>query len=1056
MFPLPLDMVLSPELTALNRLQARAPLTPHPSAQSARGDGESPWRVSLDGQWRFHLAQRPTDAPALWASADFDDRAWSTLAVPGCWTRQGTWDLPHYTNVVMPWPELNPPAVPDLNPTGLYRTTFRVPRLWKDRSIVVHFGAAESVMLVWCNGSFVGMGKDSRLPSEFNLCEYTTSGENTLAVMVIRWSDATWIEDQDHWWHAGLHRSVHLEARGPTHVEDVVARTDWDPDSGTGELSLHVPVTGPSAGWSVRAVVETERGRTVASGEAPVDQFDVSGHGAQMIDTYRFGAHAARMKLHVRDARPWSAEVPDRYQLVTEVLDQEGRVVEAHQTAIGFNRVEVRDRRLLINGTPVVLLGVNRHDHHHETGKVLSEEDLRSDLVSMKRHNINAVRTAHYPNDHRLLDLCDEIGLYVIDEANVESHGRWRQIASDQRYHHAIMERIRRMVLRDRNHPSIIGWSLGNESGHGPAHDAAAAWVRRVDPTRFVHYEGAIMHRFSNLGSTGSSIDKWSAPSASERLVTDIMCPMYTSTEEAVRWAQWAEETGEDDRPLILCEFSHAMGNSNGSIVDYVDAFFSEPALAGGFVWDWRDQGLAEVDRDGRPYWAYGGHFGDEPNDANFCINGLVGPDGSPHPALREFMWACRPVVSRHISGRRVSVTNRRAFVSTADLELHWALCRVSESASDRVRSGRMGVDVPAGESRRLTVPFGRLPTLNPGEGLYLNLEWRTRNSTSTVAAGHVVAWDQLTLNPIGRSVEPVPVPRKRSERVGFVRHGATEMSFDQGRLAGVSIGKRQLISGSVDACLWRAPTDNDGVVSDGSQYSATAQAAWEAAGLDRLTIDEQSITVLAPDLCSDATEAAPTVVRIDRLITGALDAAASHRSVWTLHGDRVQVDEQIVVPKSWPELARVGVRFSAPGAFSRVQWHGLGPDESYPDRLGAQTVGEWTSTIAEQFHSYVTPQEQGSHQHAHGFTLTTPRGRGAKVGLPGGLAFSARHFTDAELTRATTLAELPPVGPGHPVDVHIDAAMRGLGTGACGPHVLDEFRVRPGTFRWTWTLAAL
>ena len=627
--------LLQPELFEINRLPARPPLEPYPTAADARADAGSPWRRTLDGEWRFRLVDSPDAAPTRWTAPTTSDARWRTIAVPGCWTRQATGDLPHYTNIVMPWPDTDAPYTPPHNPTGLYRTTFRVPRAWRGRDVVLHLGGFESVAVVWCNGTFVGLGKDSRLPSEFDLTPMLTTGENLLAVMVIRWSDATWIEDQDHWWHAGLHRSVHLEARARTRLDDVHLDADYDPRARTGSLRVTGRLNTAPDGHTMRVSLETVGGRRIGrAATTPIDDRARGSALAEVLSAEDFRGHLAVVAFDELAVDPWTAETPVRYRVVTELLDADGEVVEAHATLVGFRRVELADRRLMVNGVPVKILGVNRHDHHPETGKTVTVDEMRDELVLMKRHNLNAVRTAHYPNDHRLLDLCDELGLYVIDEANVECHGREKALAHDPRYEAAILARITRMVIRDRNHPCIIGWSLGNESGHAPVHDAAAAWIHRVDPGRFVHHEGA--ERWRNA----SPAKAWRRPpTESERASNDVLTAMYPPIATLVEWARWAEKTGLDDRPMLICEYSHAMGNSNGSLDRYLDAFWNEPAMAGGFVWDWRDQGLAEHDERGRFYWAYGGHFGDEPNDANFCINGLVGPDLTLHPVMRELAW---------------------------------------------------------------------------------------------------------------------------------------------------------------------------------------------------------------------------------------------------------------------------------------------------------------------------------------------------------------------------------------------------------------------------------
>jgi len=1019
---LQIDDFFQPELTELNRLPSRAPLVPYRSAEDARADGESPWRRSLDGDWRFRLVGRPDAAPARWMNPVTSDDRWDTITVPGVWTRQGQSDLPHYTNIVMPWPDLDPPQVPDENPTGLYRTTFRVPRSWSSRRIVVHLGGVESLAVVWCNGAFVGMGKDSRLPSEFDLTPYLVEGDNLLAVMAIRYCDATWIEDQDHWWHAGIHRSCFIEARAISRIDDLVVSADFDPATETGSLRIVADLAG--AAGAVRVSLETERGRKLAGPvEAPLGSRPDPDHLSQLVAAYGSTAGLTGVRLHGLDVEPWSSDAPVRYRVITELLDARGKVVEAHATLTGFRRVEVSGRRLRINGQPIVINGVNRHDHHHETGKTLTVDELRADLLTMKRHNINAVRTAHYPNDHRLLDLCDELGLYVVDEANVESHARLSSLTQDSRWHHAVIERTQRMVLRDRNHPSVVGWSLGNESGHGACHDAAAAWVRRIDPTRFVQYEGAISQRFSvnQLRNSGRTRE---APSASERSTTDVVCPMYTPINVIVEWARWAERTKLDDRPLILCEYSHAMGNSNGSIAEYMDAFHAEPALGGGFVWDWRDQGLAETDEAGRFYWAYGGHFGDEPNDVNFCINGLVGPDGTPHPALSELAWAARPVVVESISGRRMRITNRRPFTSTGDLCLRWSL----EVDGAVVEAGVLDIDLAAGKSTTIRVPStANVPVGSTGSLMFC---WVTRRASAWADRGHLVAWDQVLI------AEPKQRRKRTSRR-------PVSVAIGESGIESVSIGGRRVVIGDIAASFWRAPTDNDGLSQGWMSEVQGVRREWLGWGLDRLSVHVDSVR--------DRTTDTGRLITLRRRLVGT-DAEATHCSVITIDEHGASFAERVVVPKVWTDIARVGVRFETPTDLARLEWFGRGPYETYPDRLSSGLISRWRSTVAEQYHPYVVPQEHGAHADTRWFSLVDGRGRGLRVDAEMPVSFSARAHHDADLAAAATLA---PLAPSDTTEVHIDVANRGLGTAACGPDTLPEYRVRSGSYAWTWSISA-
>ncbi len=1032
--PLPLDLLFDPGLTELGRLMMRAPL----QAVRDRYDA-SRQRTSLDGEWRFQLVSSPLVAPPNWLTDDTDGADWRGITVPGVWTMQDVGDPPIYCNFQMPFADPHEPGgVPDDNPTGLYRTSFTAETAWDGSDVVLHIGGFESLALVWCNGGFVGMGKDSRLPSEFDLTPHLIAGDNKLAIMVIKWSDATWIEDQDHWRHGGLHRSVFVEARGRTRIDDLRIVADYDAGRGAGQLTVRVQILGTSAGYTVRARVEDVGGHRVADLLATgVEQFPYdAGSTEQLRASYGYPGHEAALTCVIADAKPWSAEAPYRYRLITELIDPAGAVIETHQTMIGFRRVEVRDRRLLVNGKAIIIFGVNRHDHHPEHGKTPSVDDMRADLVAMKRHNINAVRTAHYPNDHRLLDLADELGLYVLDEANVECHARWKAVANDPRYQKAIIERVHRMILRDRNHPCVIGWSLGNEAGHGPAHDAAAAMARRLDPTRFVHYEGAVADRFMTFWDDPSAAAQL-PPGRSERNTTDIVCPMYPPIDFIVDWARWAEATQLDDRPLIMCEYSHAMGNSNGSISDYVDAFFAEPALGGGFVWEWRDHGLAQTDAEGRSFWAYGGHFGEARHDGNFCCDGLVGPDGVPHPGLKEYMWAIRPVTVEWLGGHKIRLTNRRVFTSTEDLAMRWSLL----TNGTVVEGGTIDVVLAPAGMADVELP---LTTMIANDADYhLNIDGILKRDNDWASVGHLLSWDQLELS--------TPAPAPPVAEIGSVL-SANDVSgrlIDAGRLRlkldamglieRILVGGQVIIDSDLTACFWRAPTDNDGVQTLDESVMPGRMKEWQAIGLDQLAMGAPRVRLVG------------NIVLMEREWRVGNGPAAIHRSRWTLSESGAQIDEDISIPDEWPDIPRVGIRFEVPAGFERFAWHGLGPDESYADRHRAQRVGHWATSVDEQYHAFAFPQEHGAHHQTRSFALTNAAGQGMRVDLPQFATVSARHYHDADLTRATTIANLERQDS---IEVHIDAAMRGLGTGACGPDTLPAYRVSPGRYRFRWVLA--
>jgi len=695
--------------------------------------------LSLDGAWSFSVHERPEEVCTDHTVGSTD--GWPLIEVPGCWTMQG-FGAPQYTNVQMPFAG-PPPHVPDRNPTGVYRREVTVPAAWCDRRIVLHVAGAESVLYVHVDGVPVGMGKDSRLPHEFDLTGVVEPGRTfALALTVVRWSDATYLEDQDHWFHSGLHRSVFLYATPLVYIADVHTDADFDPRTGAGRLDVHVAVgaiAAPPKGWTAR--VEVAGARV----EAEV-YFE---HPSWVVNFLRFEGRGAVASVAVAGVDPWSAETPNLYEVTVTLIDWQGAAVDAVTLSVGFRHVEVRGCELLVNGRPVLVKGVNRHDHDPRRGKAVTRASIEADVVLMKRHNINAIRTSHYPNDAYLYDVCDRLGMYVLDEADIEAHAYLRSLSKDPVWSAAMLERIMRMALRDKNHASVIMWSLGNESGASPIHVAAAAWLRAWDPSRPVHYEGGLGE---DLIATGER--DVAASFARPRPESDVIAPMYPEVHDLVDWAT----RFRPDRPLIMCEYIHAMGNSCGGLDEYWRAIRAHRGLQGGFVWDWVDQALVQVLADGTERLAYGGDFGDEPNDGAFVCDGLVATDRTPHPSLLELAKVIQPVQIRALDAAPgvLEVTNEHAFADLAWLRPSW----VVQVDGVEVAAGELEpLPIAAAESGRVEVPLPVL-ALEAGQHAHLTLSFRTGADLPWAAAGHVVAWEQVLIaSAPGRSRAPGAVP---------------------------------------------------------------------------------------------------------------------------------------------------------------------------------------------------------------------------------------------------------------------------------------------------------
>jgi beta-galactosidase len=886
--------------------------------------------------------------------------------------------------------------------------------------VVLHVGAAESVLIVRLNGEEIGVGKDSHLASEFDLTGRLRPGINTLNLRVVKWSDATFVEDQDQWWHGGITRSVFLYATRDVHLADVRIAAGLADDMTTGTLDLALTVEFPGDvlpdGWIVEAALDGTAD-TLHTPATSVDRTSLQGWTREMqrvMYTHAAGLLAPEeedlwLRIHAGMAPPldglvtwhvdvpavrrWSAEEPMLYPLHVTLRAPDGAVAEAMTVQVGFRRVEIRGLDLLVNGERVYVRGVNRHDFDQHTGRVISVASMRADLVLMKQFGFNAVRTSHYPNDPAFLDLTDELGLYVIDEADIESHAFQSTLCDDHRYLSQWVDRVSRMALRDKNHASVILWSLGNESGHGLNHEAAAAWLRHYDPSRPLHYEGAI--RFD-----------WT----SDQGISDITCPMYPPISAIVGHAQ----SGLQRHPLILCEYSHAMGNSNGTLADYWDAIESTPGLQGGFIWEWWDHGLVQDLPDGRRRWAYGGDFGEQPHDGNFVADGMVWPDRRPKPAMWEHRRLAAPVRiaaagSVTIDGR-LEISNHQHFRDLSWLRATWSLTVAGEAFADG------------------PLP---LPALEPGARAIVDLPGWIRpdaGSGEAFLTVRVATATDLPWAPTGFEVCAVQVPVGEGKASAVVEAGPGDAAVE---LDGDGCLVHPLLAGPPALTLWRAPTDNDRI--------GGMAARWAALGVDRLK----------RRLLGIERDGTTTLVRNE--VTTAAGIVLAHDVRYTLLADgAIAVDETVEIPPELDDLARVGTVLELSSDLEMLEWFGTGPHETYPDRRRSGLVGRWRSSVTDQLVPYVRPQENGGHADVRWLRLSDGDGAGLRIDLDRPRQVSVTHARAADLAAATHDIDVVPC---QETVVVLDAAHRGLGTASCGPDTLPEYLLHPGTYRWSWTL---
>jgi len=926
-----------------------------PARAAYRSDAPA---LDLDGDWRFRL----TDGTGCgFEQPGFDDGGWDVLPVPSHWQLHG-YGSPAYTNVDFPFP-IDPPYVPDENPTGEYRREFDLPPGWPEDAAVLRFEGVDSFFQVWLNGHELGHATGSRLPAEFDCRAALRPGRNVLAVRVRQWSSGSYLEDQDMWWLSGIFRSVSLLGAGT----DFFVHAGYDHTTGAGTLRVDAE---PDALITVPAL--------------------------GLADAPAAGPH------HLPGVEPWSAESPRLYD---GVLVTGGERIPVR---LGFRTVAVEDGLLKVNGRAIRFKGVNRHEWHPEHGRAVPRETMLEDVLLMKRHNINAVRTSHYPPDPAFLDLCDEYGLWVVDECDLETHGfgeaDWRGNPSDDpRWKGALLDRIQRTVERDKNHPSVIMWSLGNESGTGANLAAMADWTHARDPGRPVHYEG-----------------DWQ-----DNRYADVFSRMYAGFADVEAIGRREEPVTEDPAadahrrslPFILCEYAHAMGNGPGGLSEYEALFDRYERLQGGFIWEWIDHGIRREEPDGTVWYAYGGDFGEPLHDGPFVIDGLVFPDRTPSPGLIEYAKVIEPV--RVTIGEAVTIANRRDHTDTSDLRFVWQL------ADDGVPVADGAYVIPAiPPGGTTTIP---LPPL-PGAPAVTGERWLTvravlATDTLWAPAGHQVAWGQGRIAEVAR-------PRPTGPPGDVAEFG------DRGEL--VRLFGFPVESPRLD--LWRAPTDNDRPENDFAFDGNWARFSWRRAGLHRLR-----------HRFVDSSWDGPTLTVRSRVGPAAVDFGFAVTYRWTLTGGCLHLGVEGEPIGEWPvTLPRLGLRMAVPAELGTVEWFGGGPGEAYPDSRAAARVGRYLRSVDQLQTPYVYPQENGARVDVRWATLTGADGRGLRITGDPTFILTARRWTTEDLDAAKHTHEL------HPRDriyVNLDAAHHGIGTASCGPGVQPPYQLRPGPFTFGLTL---
>ena len=994
---------MSPETTSVNRL---------PMLNIEHFE-----QISLDGTWRFQLLHSPTEKLG---------KRWASIPVPGLWTMQEPsdvfFDKPIYTNTQMPFEE-QPPFVPAENPTGIYERDFELPKSWAGKRVVLQVGGYESVALIHINGQEVGLTKDSRLAAEFDVTQYVRSGNNVVRIDVTKWSDATFIEDQDQWWHGGITRSIKLYATNKVFIERFKTVAGLEKDGTTGTLAIEADLGSlhnlSTDGYTLRATITelpkvkaanlsktiknftspkwTERdadlkkrsddyfhgkfwdGKIPADAKAAIMENEPWPHGKVILET------------RIPKVNPWSAEAPHLYTLHIELIDPSGAVIEVSQQRIGFRSIVIKGQDFLVNGQPITFYGINRHDFNRFTGRALTRDDMRQDLLELKRWNFNAVRTSHYPNDAAFLDLCDELGFYVIGEANIESHAFISSICNDTKYLSAFVDRVGRMVQRDIHHPSVVMWSLGNESGAGTNHEAAAAFARSFDPSRPLHYEGGI--RGNWMGSHS---------------LTDVIAPMYPTINAIKEYAK----SPKADRPLIMCEYSHAMGNSNGTLAEYWEVIESTRGLQGGFIWEMWDHGPVQTLPDGSKRNAYGGDYGETKHDGNFCCDGMVFPDRTAKPAMHEFKALAAPATVTGVKPAtgQFKIFNKNFFTDLSQYQLQWSI-----TCDGIIQDGGV-VKLPKVAPRK-SVNF-KVSSKKLAKGTSRGERFITFTLVRIASTPWALPMSEVGWNQIALPSSALTAPKKIKELGDVVdEHGQIILPYG-------------IVAPSVS--LWRAPTDNDRIGHIASK--------WERYGVREISRTDCVV------------QQSPTSIKVTNTWQTSTGVNFKHTQLITPVVGGFHVKESVTVPKAFDDLARVGTLFELDGSLNELVYFGTGAHETYPDRKIGR-IGRYVSTVAAQYIPYVRPQENGGHAGVRWFELVNGQGNGLRFVMGKPAQVSVTPNRDADLADSTHDVEVVPCGN---TVVHIDTAHRGVGTASCGPDTLDKYIIKTGVHTWEWTVTQI
>lgn len=1006
----------NPQLISVNREEAHATFFPYENRQLAAADQKQKSKnyLSLNGTWQFHYSANPESRPKDFYLDTYNTDGFDQIQVPGNWEAQG-FGIPYYLDEEYPF-EPKPPYIPKDNPVGSYKKTFQLPEDWLGQNVFIYLGSVRSAMFLWVNGNQVGFSKGSKTPMEFNISQYLKAGNNTIAVEVYRWSDASYLEGQDTWRISGIERDVYLYKTPRVRIRDFFAKASLDNAYKDGMLDLTVGFSNPD-----RQKVEDTLLVELLNGE----------HKALLSETievaFQNDTYSISYMKTVPDPMKWSAETPSLYTLLISHISG-GDTLEVVSSKVGFRNVEVKGQQLLVNGKPVYIKGVNRCEWDPYLGRYQTPSSMERDIVMMKQSNINAVRASHYPNDEYWYKLCDRYGLYVVDEANIETHGMqfhpnsYQEISNNPDWQAAMLDRSVRMVERDKNHPSIIIWSLGNESGDGSNFEHNYRWIKEKDNTRPVQYQeaGYAAH-------------------------TDLVVPMYKDVKFIEDFAR-----KNDNRPLILCEYAHAMGNSVGNLQDYWDVMEAYPNLQGGFIWDWVDQAFAKKNSNGTEIWAYGGDMGDPQhmNDSSFCANGLVYADRTPYP----YLWEVKKVYQNfsfsaiNMKKGEFQLENKNFFTNLDGYEVFWTILENGKT----IKAGKLDELKVAARSKKLFTLDYPFVELMPGSEYHLTFTVKAREGDAAIPAGHTVAWDQFKL-PWYMDKPPIYLAAsgKLSYEEGDDRIAVQGSDFSlaistkDGNILFYKYHDDFMIQNGSHPNFWRAPTDND----LGNKLQQRA-AIWRNAH-EGQQVESTEVMRINPN-------------QIDiNLETQLPHVAVQYSYKYSIFNDgTIRVKCRFLPGQTdLPEIPRIGMSFELPGSFTNLSWFGRGPHESYWDRKTSAAVGHYQGTVWEQYTPYLRPQENGNKTDVRWLNLINAEGVGLQFRGEPLVQFSVFQFDDAELEHVGQKRNKhgSEIKPGNMVSLNLDYMQMGVGgDNTWGAKTHEKYTIRPKGYEYAFWIAPL